>query len=300
MSDFKIMTFDGGGIKGLVTAIIVQRLKKDFPELLERCSMYAGTSTGAIIALGLGSGLRIERIRSLYEVEGARIFRRRWQHWFGLTGAKYTNAELKKLLNEVLGDITLGELPQKVLVPAFDLMSDTPPICWKPKFFHNFKADDSDCRRYASDVALYSSSAPTYFKAYHGYVDGGMVANNPSMAAVAQALDDRYDPVLKLEDIRLLSIGTGKTNKYKEGESYDFGALQVKSLVDIMLGGTESVPDYQCKVILDDRYHRCEPTDSREIEMDDVSRIPELVEIGYNFDISPALAWLEDNWSDNA
>jgi hypothetical protein len=116
------------------------------------------------------------------------------------------------------------------------------------------------------------------------------------MAALTQALDDRYDPDLDLDDICLLSIGTGKTNKYKAGEGYDFGALQVKTLVDIMLGGTESVPDYQCKVILDGRYHRCEPTDSREIELDDVSKIPELIEIGQQFDIAPAVAWLEENW----
>ena len=71
---------------------------------------------------------------------------------------------------------------------------------WKPKFFHNLERGGSkDGGELVVDVALRTSAAPTYFPSYQGYVDGGVVANNPTMAALAQALDtdieaevDRY------------------------------------------------------------------------------------------------------------
>ena len=295
MSKFRILSFDGGGIKGVCSATLLQRIHDECPQFLDKVDLFAGTSTGGLIALCLANGMPIDSIKDIYVADGTAIFKRNWRHFCGLTGSKYTNRGLKKVVCKAFGDLHLGDLSRKVLVSSFDLKSDKPPRDWKPKFFHNF-GDDRDDPYLVSDVALYTSAAPTYFRAVDGFIDGGVVANNPSMAAVCQALDDRYGEDLEVDDITLLSIGTGSTHENISDDSYDFGMFNVSKIVSIMLNGTESVPDYQCRVILKDSYFRIDPEDSKNTKMDDVEAIPHLIEIAENFPIQPVVSWLKANW----
>ena len=106
------------------------------------------------------------------------------------------------------------------------------------------------------DVALRTSAAPTYFPAYQGYVDGGVVANNPSMAAVAQALDGRAAG-RPLTDLVLLSIGAGTEPKFIKGRKVDWGWGQwARPLISMMISGVMGVADFQCRQLLGDRYFR--------------------------------------------
>ena len=150
-------------------------------------------------------------------------------------------------------------------------------------------------------MALYTSAAPTYFPSVDGYIDGGVAANNPSMAALAVTQDHRVfgknSP--DHDEIALLSIGTGKSLVRIEGKNLDWGYTQwARPIIDMMLDGVMGVADYQCRQILGDNYFRLAPVFPPDmiIPFDGVKRIPELVEFVEAVDISQAVKWLKAAW----
>jgi len=295
MSNCRIVSFDGGGIKGLISIVILKRLIKEIPSLLKNASLLSGTSTGGIIALCLADNVPLETIKNLYYENGSRIFKKTKLNFWGLRKGKYTNQQFKEMLKEVFEERTLGDLKKKVLIPSFDLDSENGKRTWKPKFFDNIKSDDPDCKELVRNVALYTSSAPTYFPIADGYIDGGVVCNNSSMAAVSNALKRN----VKLENIKLLSIGTGQNLKYIDKLQANWGLVKWASKIfNILFDGLVDVPDYQCKAILKENYCRVNSrSEDGEIpEMDDWKKRDELVKIGEAVDLTEAIVWLKTNW----
>src|SRR5476649_1962605 len=96
---YRILALDGGGIRGLLTAVLLERLLKQNPNLLNNVNLIAGTSTGGILALGLANGMSPTQLRQLYYDKGHLIFDKSWirniQDVGGLAGAKYDNTQLK-------------------------------------------------------------------------------------------------------------------------------------------------------------------------------------------------------------
>jgi patatin-like phospholipase/acyl hydrolase len=291
---FRALTFDGGGIRGLLSVAILRRLLDSFPKLIYNTELLVGTSTGSFIALGLAADAPLDMLYMLYLKAGKRVFKRDWRHPFAFMGARYHNDSLAEVLRELLGEKTrLRDLKRRVLIPAFDLQGRRAgggTSGWRPKFFNSMQPSDMDLLCWK--VALYSSAAPTYFPAVDGYIDGGVVANNPSRAAVSAALSDG----VKLDDIRVLSIGTGETVHREKNPDYDFGAKDVRTLVDILIGGSEQVADYQCRNLLAGHYCRINPLLLEEIELDDVSAVAKLNYIADQVNLSPVGSWLGVNW----
>ena len=273
---FRILSIDGGGMKGIYAARMLELLVEQRPDLIKKANLIAGTSTGSILALALAAGKTPTELRKLYWREGKNIFNDSfWDDLVdlgGATGADYNHKGLRKALKRELGpNLRLRDLKTRVLVPAFDL--DAPakgarPRMWKPKFFHNFPGRGSDGRELVVDVAIRSSSAPTYFPTYQGYIDGGVVANNPSMSALAQAISPSGGKQ-KLTDVQLLSIGTGAEPKYIRGNK-DWGWGQwARPLTSLMISGVMGVADYQVSQLLGDRYLRVNGYLSRGVDLDD-------------------------------
>jgi patatin-like phospholipase/acyl hydrolase len=217
----------------------------------------------------------------LYQQDGPAIFSRSaWDKIKDLDiilGAKYDNKPLKKSLERVLGDITLGDLKERVLISSFELEGDRKGTrMWKLKFFENFPGSKDRVEK-AVDVALRTSAAPTYFPIYQGYVDGGVAANTPSACAFAQALDSGTGGQ-KLSQVTLLSIGTGVNPRSISEQNGDWGLVEWGiDLVNIMLDGSVDIADYQCQRILGKRYKRIQTTLNQELNIDDVKQIPELL-----------------------
>lgn len=237
MSDYLILTLDGGGIRGLITALLVQQLDKEL-DFLKRVDLFAGTSTGALIALGLASGVPVSSLVDIYMNKGAEVFKpyasfspKPPQQLINkypqaamlpvdLLHVKYTDAGLKKLVKQTFPwEKTLRELKSKVLITSFDLFEDECKA-WMPMSLTNLPGSKTS-NISVLDAALSACGAPVYFPPHvfkHNgkqrvLVDGGVYANNPSMltAATVIASGTLKRRGLAFPNIKLLSLGTGFT-----------------------------------------------------------------------------------------
>ena len=318
MNSYHILSLDGGGIRGLLTVALLERLERARPGFLEQVDLFAGTSTGSILALGLAYGLSPTELRKLYDDQGKSIFhdtlRDNIRDLWIMRGARYSNKHLKKALTERFCGHTLGDLKKKVLVASFDLdnwsVNLDRPRMWKAKFFHNFSGDDSDAGERIVDVALRSSAAPTYFPTYQGYVDGFVVANNPSMCALAQVLgaEVRAESA-ELVDAALLSVGTGLNQRYLPQEDADWGLRQwaiqfqprqhqwyAMPLIYMMWEGSVDLVNYQCRQLLGDRFHRLDALLPQLVDIDGVDQMGLLNDVASHMDLKRTLRWLDANF----
>jgi patatin-like phospholipase/acyl hydrolase len=317
MSSYRILSLDGGGIRGVLSARLLQKIVDSVPAFLEKVDLYAGTSVGAINAVGLAAGLPPAKLVELYQQKGRVIFHDTLLHevgdLWGATGAKYTTKGRLDGIEPTIGEGTLGDLPKRVLVTTFELDSRNPiapertdkPQRWKAKFFHNFQLDNDgkdnpDLDQKAIDVVLRSSAAPTYFPIYQGFVDGGVVANNPSMCALAQAVNPNTGQQ-EIENVIMTSIGTGLTLNFSRSQDGDWGLLQWGSkLIDILFEASIEMADYQSSQLLRDRFKRLNPRLRTAIGLDAVDRVQELIDIAdkesESTEFQTYLKWVSDVW----
>jgi patatin-like phospholipase/acyl hydrolase len=300
--NYRILTLDGGGIRGVLTITILKRLQQAHATFLENVDLVAGTSTGGILALAIAAGRNLDVALKLYKEKGRLVFADSpmddLKDMGNAFGAEYSNTGLKQALEEEFKDMTLGELKKKVVIVSFDLDNKSLDFSvtrtWKPKIFHNYPGKGSDEKELVVDVALRTAAAPTFFPVYQGYIDGGVVANNPSMCALAQALDKKTGGQ-SLSKIALLSLSTGGYPRYLTTEDADWGWTQwARPLVDIMLEGNVGVADYQCeRVLKPGRYCRIAPRLIDPISLDSLDKIPELETAGQKFDLDESIKFVQ-------
>lgn len=231
---FRILSLDGGGIRGLFGAAYLAELEKRYlngASIGSYFDMLAGTSTGGIIALGLATGMSAAEVSKIYTERGEFIFPppKRLTGWWrflrSIRAPKHRSEDLKKELLRVFNHKVLNDATCRVVVPCYEAEHGEPFIYKTPH--HPIYQRD----RHASivDIALHTAAAPSYLAAVenHGYkmVDGGIWANNPIMLAVVDVLAN-YD--IAPDNIRILSIGTGdETVKLAErhltGGMFDWG-----------------------------------------------------------------------------
>jgi uncharacterized protein len=310
---FRILSFDGGGIRGLLSTLLLQRLIDDsaMSELLDSVDMFAGTSTGGLIALGLASEIPLNEIKNLYLEDGPNIFSENFFDQIrdvgNLLGPQYSNRQLRRSLLDIFGDKKLGDLKRRVMVPAFELdnLKDMRPgesRRWKAKIFHNLPNREADKDRLLRDVALYTCSAPTYFPVADGFIDGAVFANNPSLCAIAQALDKRWRSHPRLSDIRLLSIGSGHRIAYLEGGEHHWGVVQWGAkIIPILMEASQETTHFQCLQILgESQYCRIQPMFYEDYRMDSVDQIPEMMDFALkSVNLTRAVEWVRQNWRHN-
>lgn len=217
---FRILALDGGGIKGAFTASVLATLEDLIDEPVGRhFDLIAGTSTGGILAVGLGIGLSPRDMLEFYRNRGPVIFPAtrfyaKWKpmlrHLFmpkhsqdillkELESAYFPNGQIKSLRDSIC----------RLVVPAYDAVSGA---CHTFRTPHHelLKADELTN---VAEVALATAAAPTYFSAAKvknmiakaSYFDGGVWANCPVMAGIVEAVCYLDVP---LDRIDILSIGT--------------------------------------------------------------------------------------------
>lgn len=315
MAVYRILTLDGGGIRGLLSAVLMDELDRRHPGWISQVDMIAGTSSGGILALALANGMQPAQLVELYYALGPIIFK---DNLFDdvrdlgrLIGADYSTKHLRGELRKIFADTRLQDLDKRVLITAFDLDNEAASPeerSWKPKFFHNFPGADSDGEQRLADVALYTSAAPTYFPSVDGYIDGGVVANHPGMVALSQTQDERSEipDRPRVAEIRLLSIGAGRVLSYIKGPTHNWGLVQwAKPLLNLMLDAVSGVPDFQCRQMLGANYHRLNYTfaDGKGIGLGEWKKRDRLVEIGRQemlTELDAAADWLAEHWLDES
>jgi patatin-like phospholipase/acyl hydrolase len=195
MKKHRILSIDGGGIKGVFPAQFLAEIEAalSLRPIGHYFDLIAGTSVGGIIALGLGLGLTAQQLANFFANEGPAVFPARpfptnLLRLF-LGGEKYKPDHLKHLLQGVFGSKILADSRARLLIPAFDATSADIHIF---KTAHHRRLE-MDYTLAAVDVAMATAAAPTYFPAFDSkncitLVDGGIWANNPVAIAVVEGI----------------------------------------------------------------------------------------------------------------
>lgn len=254
---FRILSLDGGGIRGIIAAVILSEVEKIINVPLNRYfDLIAGTSTGSILAAAIATGKSSQEIIQLYRKKGKSIFpytnilspqRLSLLAQYGLSAPKYSDKGLIDALQTEFGNTKLGDINSpKLLITAYDTI-DRQFIVFK-----NWQKNKPWINSPLWEVCVCSSSAPTFFPAHllttetktYSLVDGGIGANNPSACAVAEAL--RLEKPLR--DIAVISIGTGNaTQPIPYAKVRDWGLVQwiwEGRLIEIIMSASAEVNDY--------------------------------------------------------
>lgn len=223
---FQVLSLDGGGVLGIFTAAFLAQLEQDLGRpVVDRFDLIVGTSTGGIIAAGLGAGLTAAEILAAYVNGATKVFPgpHLLRQLIHPVRHKYSDTGREALLRQLLGDRTLGESLKPLVLPSFNLGSHNVYLFKTPH--HERLRRDWRIRLW--QAAMATSAAPTYFPAYElptdhsRLIDGGVWANNPCMVGVAEATSMFGMP---LSAVRLLSIGT-TSPYYRRRRDLDKGGL---------------------------------------------------------------------------
>lgn len=227
----RILSLDGGGIRGMISLAYLQRIEdllknrtqKENYRLCDYFDLIGGTSTGAIIAAALACGYSVQEITKLYLNLSNEIFAQR-NGFLGLyLKNKYDAAPLERELLNLFGDIKIGDEGQNglktglcIITKRLDTFS-TWPITNHPDDIY-FQRNQFLLR----DLIRASTAAPTYFAPEviqfgHGeigtFVDGGLsMMNNPALQLYFVATLNGYPFRWEAgaDKLKIVSIGTGR------------------------------------------------------------------------------------------
>src|SRR5690606_7670093 len=311
----KILSIDGGGIRGIIPGMLLVALERKLKRvsgnpdaaIADYFDFFAGTSTGGILTCLLlcpddqnppRPRYAAQEALDLYVTHGSDIFKagffRRLMARFGLLSERYPSTTLEHVLQTYFGDIRLSQLLKPCIVTAYNIELR------KTHFFRQqtaiMRGDPRDF--YLRDVCRATSAAPTYFSVAEIYsmsgtryplLDGGVFAPNPSMSALVEVT--RAFNETKINDISILSLGTGRSRKaydyehFKKSRAVSIGP----ALIDIMMSGAAESSDFFLQQLYksvgkEKHYIRIEPSSlhsiSEELDAASHSNIEKLVALG--------------------
>ncbi len=288
----KILCIDGGGIRGIIPAVILTEIEKlTHKNISQLFDMVAGTSTGGILALGLVKpdendptkpAFRAEKLVDMYLQEGKNIFPPyALSKVANLIEEKYSAKGIETVLYNYFEDATLSDALIDTMITAYEI-EKRENIIFKSKSAKSDKEKDFFMR----DVARGTSAAPTFFepaqiKSVKGkrilhVVDGGLFANNPSMCAYIEYAKKNYE--MEEDGCLLASMGTGDVFKpYLYKNAVDWGLIHwAKPTIDMMFDGVSNSINYQLQALFDTRKNHKYYRFQRELQnqyndMDDTS-----------------------------
>lgn len=266
----KILTIDGGGIKGLFAASFLAHIEAQCGgHIADYFDMIAGTSTGGIIAAALALGIPAKDIQKFYEEKGLEIFPK--GKYFHFTRGKYGRTSLERILREVFGDNVLGNCQTRLLVPAYNIENRKTRV---------FKTQHAQGLCFDNEVSiveclLATTAAPVYFSPYRMqggvFIDGGVGANNPSLIALTEGITRCQ---WNLHEICLLSVG-GVKEPGKTTGNERMGMLDALKIQRCFMEAESQYVENICKLLLEKgHYLRVNQEALRnQVSLDKVSRV---------------------------
>ncbi len=283
-SKLRILSLDGGGIRGIVPATVLQYVEEKIIEktknpnarLADYFDLLVGTSTGGILACyclipneeneAISSKYKAEDALKIYTEKGNEIFNQaKRSSWFGIrqvfNATRYSAGNLEAIFYSTFGDLKYHELLKPCVLTSYNMLNG------KAVFFNTRERLGTKNRAfYVRDVVRSTSAAPTYFSPAEITnmatnekminLDGGVFANNPSMCAYAEARKTNFERLglncPKAKDMLLLSIGTGSMpiDLKREKKSRRWGIINwAKAVPKIMMDGDLDTVNYQMGMI---------------------------------------------------
>ena len=277
----RILSIDGGGIRGIIPAMVLQALLGKL-KAQDVFHIIAGTSTGGIIACGLARPNPVgpQEIVDLYVQHGGDIFRKSLLdpvHY--VYGPRYNSTALESHLASVLGDVSLSAVENvQLLVPSYAiaLPKENPPgnTC-APMFFRSWQAGGllvpagANAAEYdfkLASIARATSAAPTYFAPARitntagqsfTMIDGGVFANNPTMCAIVEAHHLYYTPNHTV-NVMVVSLGTGSNPiRIDAAAAMRWGDLSwAVPIISIFQDGSAQTVAFETDELIDDFHWR--------------------------------------------
>jgi len=267
MPRVKVLSIDGGGIRGLIPALVLAEIERRTERhITDLVDMIAGTSTGGILACALGKPdpLPAAEIASLYVEEGPKIFDRSLLKQItslgGYLDERYESKGLVRALERYLGDTRMSAATLPLVLTAYDT---------EARAIHLLRSEGEHSGATMVEAAHATSAAPTYFEPVRlgnaTLVDGGVFATNPALVAYAEVRG-------KLE--LLLSLGTGEhTRRLAYDKIKDWGQLEwARPVIDVVFDGGQDAVDLQLRALLPEGYVRLQTQlDRASDDLDDAS-----------------------------
>ena len=252
---FKILALSGGGARGVFQAQFLKKLNQYMEQtyhkkLWDFFDLFAGTSTGAIVAAALAMEMEPEKIVELYDQNLDIIFHKEALAPFR-RGGQYKGDVLKEKLQGVLGSHRIGNVGKGLFITATSLDN------YEGIYFTNL-GEHASGDIWVVDAVLASTAAPSYFPAHQpesqtrAFIDGGMWANAPALAAISFANKDlRHE----FEDIQMLCVGTGKPLWDQTLAVYNgrwmFHPGTITTVLDVLFNAQEQFSEAMSRQILD-------------------------------------------------
>lgn len=292
-SSFRILSLDGGGVLGTYTAAVLARLEEmSGKRIVDHFDLITGTSTGGIIAIGLGMGIPASELLALYVNHGGQIFPTSrfglignlGRSFLGLVRPKHSQEVLKEVFAKVVGDKKLGDSNVRLVIPAFNADKGAIHLfktAHRPEYKRDYLIP-------ASSVALGTSAAPTYYTAFTDvdgtcFLDGGVWATCPVMVGLLEAVYVLKRPV---ESVSMLSVGT-TSSPYHVGRRARRGGVLAwgwrGNVISLFMQAQTNAALGQARAILGDRFFRIDTVaTNRRFNMDDAKAITELKALGFD------------------
>jgi hypothetical protein len=285
---FKILSIDGGGMRGIYPAHILRCIEERLQiNLFDTFDMIAGTSTGSIIAAGVSTGLPAADIVAMYKEHGAEIFRKKrfilpWNKlkiFHSMFESIYDAQFLENVLSKVFQDKRLGDIKKPLLLPSTDIGNGCVHVL-KSGYSREFTRDNNVL---VKDAVLASCSAPTYFNPHkldhYLLADGGLWANNPALAAM---IDAQKRLKIAQDNIQILAIGTGHSKTmYGTNASRKWGLVngwKHKEFISFILSlQSQSAMNYLNLILRPGQIKRIDFESDLPLPLDDVSMLDDLI-----------------------
>jgi patatin-like phospholipase/acyl hydrolase len=278
----KVLAIDGGGIRGIIPAVILVEIQKRLAtDLWRSFDMIAGTSTGGIIALGIatncnnGQPYAPGELIKMYTDNGPSIFKKSFlTPETEIVHPKYSADAIEAALLKFFQDTEFATARTPLLISSYDLQGQL------PFFFKSHRiAADADYNWNVRDIARATSAAPTYFPPFHlargsedyALVDGGVFVNNPSMAAYAEAR--KLYP--KASSFTVVSVGTGdRQDQITYATAKEWGLLGwAKQIAPVLMDSVSEAVDFELSSLPGCTYYRLQVAhlQAASSDMDDVT-----------------------------